>query len=125
MNKQLLSGLLLTAACTFAAPAFAGPDCTEEPQDKWMSVIANFGVIAGIVFLGFQIGLEREATTANTTQMRAESARDSYLTVASADALAPILAKMTGSEVLGAAAKRSVPPSVACPLPSAARAASS
>ena len=39
MNKQLLSGLLLTAACTFAAPAFAGPDCTEEPQDKWMSVM--------------------------------------------------------------------------------------
>lgn len=39
MNKHILSGLLLTAACTMAAPAFAGPDCTEEPQDKWMSVM--------------------------------------------------------------------------------------
>ena len=39
MNKKLISGLLLTAACTMTAPAFAGPDCTEEPQDKWMSVM--------------------------------------------------------------------------------------
>jgi len=39
MNKHILSSLLLTAACTMAAPAFAGPDCTEEPQDKWMSVM--------------------------------------------------------------------------------------
>ena len=39
MNKQLLTGLLLTTACTMAAPAFAGPDCTEEPQEKWMSAM--------------------------------------------------------------------------------------
>ena len=39
MNKHIIAGLLLTAACTLAAPAFAGPDCTEEPQEKWMSVM--------------------------------------------------------------------------------------
>ena len=36
MKKQILSGLVL-AATFAAAPAFAGPDCTSEPQDKWMS----------------------------------------------------------------------------------------
>lgn len=36
MRKFILSGLVIAAACT-AQTAFAGPDCTDEPQDKWMS----------------------------------------------------------------------------------------
>ncbi len=36
MKKQLFSGLLLAASFA-TAPAFAGPDCTSEPQDTWMS----------------------------------------------------------------------------------------
>lgn len=36
MHKTIISGLLLATAFT-ATSAFAGPDCTEEPQDKWMS----------------------------------------------------------------------------------------
>ncbi|MGB0849032.1 MAG: PepSY domain-containing protein [Thiolinea sp.] len=39
MHKHILSAFLLTAACTLAAPALAGPDCTEEKQDKWISVM--------------------------------------------------------------------------------------
>jgi hypothetical protein len=46
-----------------------------EFLDRSLSVVANFGVIAGIVFLGFQIGLEREANAANTTQERAPTSR--------------------------------------------------
>jgi hypothetical protein len=37
--KKLISGIMLSTACLLATPAFAGPDCTEEPQDKWMSVM--------------------------------------------------------------------------------------
>ena len=76
-----------------------------ERLESWMSLIANFGVIAGIVFLGLQIKLDREATVANTTQMRADSARESYLDIASADALAPILQKMARGQSVGPAAK--------------------
>ena len=36
MKKQLLSGLALIAIFA-TAPVFAGPDCTTEPQEKWMS----------------------------------------------------------------------------------------
>lgn len=73
--------------------------------DNWVSVIANIGVIAGIFFLGFQIGLEREATTANTTQMRAEAAREAYLAIATSDAIAPIFEKMAAGQFPGPAGK--------------------
>ena len=36
MRKTIISGLLVASAFT-ATSAFAGPDCTEEPQDTWMS----------------------------------------------------------------------------------------
>ena len=38
MKKLAMTGLVLAASLT-ATSAFAGPDCTEEPQDKWMSVM--------------------------------------------------------------------------------------
>ena len=37
MKKHLLAGLVLAAATVSAPAAFAGPDCTSEPQDTWMS----------------------------------------------------------------------------------------
>ncbi|MEZ5535714.1 MAG: PepSY domain-containing protein [Thiolinea sp.] len=36
MRNYILSGLIITAAFTSQA-VLAGPDCTSEPQDKWMS----------------------------------------------------------------------------------------
>mgnify|MGYP000111972464 FL=1 len=38
MKKIAMTGLILAASLT-ATSAFAGPDCTEEPQDKWMSAM--------------------------------------------------------------------------------------
>nr|CAA6822308.1 MAG: PepSY domain-containing protein [uncultured Thiotrichaceae bacterium] len=39
MNKHIISGLVLATTMFTATAAMAGPDCTEEPQDKWMSVM--------------------------------------------------------------------------------------
>ena len=36
MKVFTMTGLVLAATLT-ATSAFAGPDCTTEPQDKWMS----------------------------------------------------------------------------------------
>ena len=36
MKTKTLSGLILITLFV-TAPSFAGPDCTAEPQDKWMS----------------------------------------------------------------------------------------
>jgi len=36
MKKELLTGLTVAAAL-LSTPAFAGPDCTSEPKDSWMS----------------------------------------------------------------------------------------
>ena len=36
MLKQTLTALALVTAST---AVFAGPDCTSEPQEKWMSVL--------------------------------------------------------------------------------------
>ncbi len=38
MKKLTITGLVLAASLTTTV-AFAGPDCTEEPKDKWMSVM--------------------------------------------------------------------------------------
>ncbi len=39
MKKHIIAGLVLVGATFGSTAAFAGPDCTEEPQDKWMSVM--------------------------------------------------------------------------------------
>ncbi|NNC78438.1 MAG: PepSY domain-containing protein [Woeseiaceae bacterium] len=36
MNTNIKSGLA-TLVLTFSASAYAGPDCTSEPQGNWMS----------------------------------------------------------------------------------------
>lgn len=37
MNKHIISGMVLATAMLTTTAAIAGPDCTEDPQDKWMS----------------------------------------------------------------------------------------
>lgn len=39
MNKYIISVLVLATAMFTTATAVAGPDCTEEAQDKWMSAM--------------------------------------------------------------------------------------
>ena len=37
LNKTLATGALAAAALFSSAPAFASPDCTKEPKEKWLS----------------------------------------------------------------------------------------
>lgn len=39
MRKYILSGLIITTAAFTSQAVLAGPDCTSEPQEKWMSAL--------------------------------------------------------------------------------------
>ena len=72
----------------------------NEKLNKWLSVIANFGVLAGIIFLAVEIRQNTETTRAQITQSRADTA----ITLASAyfnsDYLPDVNAKIRGGEEL-------------------------
>ena len=55
-------------------------------------MIGAVGVIGSLLYLGFQIRLDRDATIANTTQMRADGARTMFLTAATSEKLTPAMA---------------------------------
>jgi len=56
--------------------------------------LGALGVISSLLYLAYQIKGDREATQANTTQMRATAQREMGLAVATSEHLAPILAKV-------------------------------
>lgn len=57
-------------------------------------MLGAVGVIASLLYLAIQVKGDREATGANTIQMRATAAREAQLAVATSDHLAPILASV-------------------------------
>jgi hypothetical protein len=57
--------------------------------------IGGLGVIASLIYLAIQIQRDRLATQQNTTQLRANSARDMYLASTNQD-LAPVLSRLQG-----------------------------
>ncbi len=64
--------------------------------------VGAFAVVATLVYLAVQIRRDRQATTANTRQLRAASARELYLAAATSDKLAPIFDKLnSGDQIAG------------------------
>jgi hypothetical protein len=63
-------------------------------MNQWLTLVANFGVIAGFVFLGFEIQQNSEAINAQTYQSRAESAQELSTTIMDSEHFAPLLAKL-------------------------------
>jgi hypothetical protein len=57
-------------------------------------LLSAIGVIASVLYLAFQVKGEREATLANTRQLRQNGVRDTALTMASSELLTPIVAKV-------------------------------
>ena len=60
--------------------------------------MANLGVIAGFVFLGFEIQQNSDAINAQTYQSRAETFQELSTTIMDSEQFAPLLAKL-GSEL--------------------------
>lgn len=57
-------------------------------------LLGAVGVIASVLYLAFQVKGEREATLANTRQLRQNGVRETALAMASSELLTPILAKV-------------------------------
>lgn len=64
-------------------------------------ILAAIGVICSLIYLAIQIRRDSVATTANTTQLRATSVRETFLTVAASESLAEIIAKSSGEPHAG------------------------
>jgi len=62
--------------------------------NQWLVLVANLGVVAGIVFLGFEIQQNSEAINAQTYQSRAEAAQEWSSMVADSEHFAPLLAEL-------------------------------
>jgi hypothetical protein len=62
--------------------------------NQWLTLVANLGVIAGIVFLGFEIQQNSDAINAQTYQSRAEAAQELSATIMDSEHFAPLLAKL-------------------------------
>ena len=56
--------------------------------------LGALGVIMSVLYLASQIRSDRDATLANTRQLRQNGVRESMLTLANSDHLTPILAKI-------------------------------
>jgi hypothetical protein len=65
-----------------------------ERLNQWMTLVANIGVVAGIVFLGFEIQQTGDAINAQTYQTRAEGSRQQMMEIADSQLLAPLLSKV-------------------------------
>jgi len=57
-------------------------------------ILGAIGVITSVLYLAFQVRSEREATIANTRQLRQNGARATSLAMATSEQLTPILAKV-------------------------------
>ena len=68
-----------------------------ERLNQWLSLAANFGVIAGIVFLAFEIQQNSEAIKAQTYQSRTEAAQELSTVIMDSEHFAPLLAKLGDS----------------------------
>jgi hypothetical protein len=62
--------------------------------NQWLTLIANLGVVAGIVFLGIEIQQTGDAINAQTYQSRAEGSRQQMMALAESQFLAPLLSKV-------------------------------
>ena len=72
----------------------------NEKLNKWLSVIANFGVLAGILFLAVEIRQNTETTRAQITQSRADTAIALASAYFNSDYLPDVNAKIRGGEEL-------------------------
>ena len=68
-----------------------------ERLNQWLTLTANFGVIAGIVFLAFEIQQNSEAIKAQTYQSRTEGAQELSAAIMDSEHFAPLLAKLGDS----------------------------
>ncbi len=66
--------------------------------NRWLTLIANVGVVAGIVFLGLEIQQNSDAIKAQIYQSRAEAVQELSTTIMDSDHFAPLIAKI-GSEL--------------------------
>lgn len=57
-------------------------------------VVGAAGVIASVLYLAFQVRGDREATLANTRQLRQNGVRETTLAMATSELLTPVLAKV-------------------------------
>jgi hypothetical protein len=66
--------------------------------NQWLTLVANVGVIAGIVFLAYEIRLNTQAVTAETTTTYLENWLQGNLPVAEEPELASAVAKVAGAD---------------------------
>ena len=60
-------------------------------------ILGALGVIGSVLYLAVQVRSDREATKANTTQMRTDGAREMWLTAATSEKLTPVLVQVVSS----------------------------
>jgi len=65
-----------------------------EKLNNWLVLLANFGVILGLVFLGVEISQSNKATIASTYQDRISEIESSYQNIALSDYLPAIYEKI-------------------------------
>ena len=62
--------------------------------NQWLALIANIGVIGGVVFLAVEIQQTSDVINAQTYQARAASAQEMSLAIMDSEHLAPLLAEL-------------------------------
>ncbi len=65
-----------------------------ENVNDWLQVVATVGVIASIVFLGFELKQNSELMKAQIYQSRAETLQSAFLELSESEFLVPILIKI-------------------------------
>jgi hypothetical protein len=71
-----------------------------DSVNKWLTLVANFGVIVGIIFLAVEVNQNNQLMEAEARSLRNSSTADSYLLVAKNSDIASILLKDLKNEVL-------------------------
>jgi hypothetical protein len=67
---------------------------TLDKINQWLSLIANFGVIAGIVFLGLEVQQNSNAIQAQTYQSRTEATQEMMIAIMDSERVAPLFAEI-------------------------------
>ena len=71
-----------------------------DSVNKWLTLVANFGVIVGIIFLAIEVNQNNQLMEAEARSLRNSSTADSYFLVAKNSDIASILLKDLKNEVL-------------------------
>jgi hypothetical protein len=71
-----------------------------DSLNKWLTLVANIGVLAGILFLAFELQQNTQMMRAQMNQSRADTALAEQHSIYTNDIIAPILVKAEANEQL-------------------------